>query len=142
MALIIPTPNEPITINGLMTPTWYRFLQDLARATNSVLTGQYTGDGTEGQVVNFSGNFTPKYVRIWIPAPNDGDGGEVWETTDTIMEADEDGHAFVLYQDGGAQYEGYHRLIALGQGTFTVSDDGGDEHPNEDETVYDYMVIG
>lgn len=103
----------------------------------SIKTGTYTGDGTTSQGITGVG-FQPKYVRIWPQRSAQDAGMKVLETTDTIVDDNANGGAFL--EDGNLFKT--NRITSLDVDGFTVDDDGANLPPNKSGQVYNYMALG
>lgn len=103
-------------------------------------TGTYTGDGTTSQAITGVG-FAVKYVKIWIRSTASSATRDVFETTDTIVDDNASGTAWII-ANGGTSVLIDNRIIAVGSDGFTVDDDGADEHPNKSGTVYNFLCLG
>jgi hypothetical protein len=105
-------------------------------------TGSYTGDGTTLQGITGIG-FRPQYVKVWESNGTDTVIVDIWETVDVILD---DNVAFmsVSYGPAGADANRvYHSgIISQDADGFSVDDAGSDRHPNTNNQVYNYMVIG
>lgn len=102
-----------------------------------IKTGTYTGDGTVGQAIAGVG-FRPKFLNIW-PHP-------VGEGTSNLDQKLDQGwadfnfdHLIVALNEHGIHD---NRINSLDADGFTVDDNGGDETPNTDTVVYDYLALG
>lgn len=118
----------------------YRELFDAILRLSNVCfmrTGSYTGDGSTGQAITGLG-FAPKYVKVWTHPASETDM-YVFEKVDQTW-----GDYAVLH---GVTATHEHqsvdnRINSLDADGFTVDDDGSDTHPNKNEQVYDYLVLG
>lgn len=102
-------------------------------------TGSYTGDGTTSQGITGVG-FEPKYVRIWPRKTSAELGGDIYETTDTIVDDNASGIAWRIAVS--AIESKTNAILSLDADGFTVSDQGTNSIPNENAVVYNYMAIG
>ena len=104
-----------------------------------IKTGSYTGNGAVS--FNIAGiGFQPLYVKIWTQEGADGAGAISFETTDTIM--DDHGDKGSMYESGNTYTFETNTIIGMGADFFTVDDGGGDNHPNSNTIVYNYLAIG
>jgi hypothetical protein len=108
----------------------------------SATSGVYTGDGATSLAITGLG-FFPSYVKIWEPGVTSA-AVETFETTPQIVDDDATGLAFVQnFTATGSQARlKDDAIITLAEGSFTVDDNGADEHPNKASTVYAYYVVG
>jgi len=108
-------------------------------------TGTYTGDGSTDQEISLSdSDLVVKYVKIW-PVGAHGTRRATHHTTDTIIDDDADGAAWIAYTDGNAGHAAAvndDAIIELATGSFSVDDNGANSDPNKSGTVYNYMVFG
>lgn len=102
-----------------------------------IATGTYTGDGTTSQLINTGKKFQIIYARSWQRKVPSGTLTPI-ETMDEMIDDDVGGGA---YDVRFSRFEA-ERFIALGVGTFTVGDEGGDAHPNASGQIYNYLVLG
>ena len=123
--------NHVLTMNGNV-PNW----EAAAAGGDTVVTGSYSGDNSTSQVISGLG-ITPKYVRIWVRDTSPG-AVRVWETTAEIL----DDHGDKMSVEASAWQLETNRIIAFGAGSFTVDDNGSNDHPNDSPTTYNYMAIG
>ncbi len=105
-------------------------------------TGSYTGDGATSQAITGVG-FQAKYLVITRRSTIEADLGAkelIW-TTDVIID---DIAAGAAINEGVTNFPGVvdNSIITLGADGFTVDDDGADEHPNKNTTVYNYLALG
>ena len=103
-------------------------------------TGEYSGDGATSQAVSLTdSSLVVKEVHIWLKVPDGGTISEWW-TTDVMV--DDDAQGLAVEHAPSAQTSQDNHIIALGTGSFTVDDAGGDAHPNRNGTNYYYRVLG
>ena len=118
-------------------------------------TGSYTGDGATSKVVSLSDS-TLIVKWVWVNAQFTS----VPADENPVIESDTQYTSDVIIDDisgNDASLKGRNDLsggqtgifavnddafIALGTGSFTVDDNSGDFHPNKNNQVYNYMVIG
>jgi len=103
-------------------------------------TGAYTGDGTTGQTVNLTDTeLIPHYLKIYR-AGADGQVVNIYTSTSALIDDDADG---LGCNESSSQFLLYDKRInAFATGSFTVSDDASNAHPNSDTIPYSYLVIG
>ncbi len=94
-------------------------------------TGTYTGNGSTGQAITGIG-FAPKYVAIWIHP--------VSATAQKYEKVDQSWGDYAINVFGHAA--ALNLINTLDADGFTVDDAGTDAHPNKNNQVYDYLVIG
>lgn len=113
-------------------------------ASAQIYTGTYTGDGATSQGVTGVG-FQPKYVLITQRQTSDGanfqDKGVIW-TTDVIVDDNASGYAINQAQASTPTKGHINAIISLDADGFTVDDNGGDTHPNQNTAVYNFLAIG
>ena len=120
-------------------------ISDLDGRIFEMETGSYTGDGTLSKVVSLSASFTVTYVKIWPQETADAQTDHIFETTDAIIDDNVNGMAWKhnSVTGGGIGHVSVtHAIIALGAGSFTVDDAGGNLHPNNDGHTYNYVAMG
>jgi hypothetical protein len=104
-----------------------------------IATGTYTGDGTTSHSITGLG-FQPKYVRIWESKTSDNTQLNLGEVTPEINSDVTD--AIIQNNSSGESYIRGGRFISMDDDGFTVSDEGGDQHPNANGQDYNFMAIG
>lgn len=105
------------------------------------ITGTYTGDGSTGQAIAIGFNVptrVPRYVKVWQQVTSDGDEAKIYETTPDILDDSPSGGAI----DAKDAKFNENRIIAFGADSFTVDDNGGDEHPNQSGAIYNFVAEG
>ncbi len=101
-------------------------------------TGTYSGDGTTSNVVSLSNStITPDYVKVWENESVDGNSVQVVYSTGSYVGV---GTGMAVNSTNGQAKE--DKIIAMAAGSFTVDDNGSDEHPNMNGQSYQYLVIG
>ncbi len=111
---------------------------ELATATG-FKTGSYTGDGSESQKIEGIG-FQPKYVKIWVKDPTDGNPIAIFETTAEILDDHASGMS-VMHEGADKEHTVQNNtIVSLDSGGFTVDDNKVDEHPNKSDQVYNYLA--
>lgn len=115
---------------------WEVVVGDAAR----IATGTYTGDGSTSLAVTGVG-FKPKYVKIWPRVTTDNQATSIYETSDTVIDDNAAGMAFVHFSTGN-HVTRVSGIIAFGDDGFTVDDAGSDAGPNSSAVVYNYLAIG
>ena len=118
----------------------YQRALDVPNKVCRIATGSYTGDGTTSQAITGIG-FQPKYVKVAEQRTSDGANGPVHETWDTVIDDNAEGIAF-LHAAGGAHTAETNKIISLDSDGFTVDDNGSDDDPNANGTVYNYLALG
>lgn len=109
-----------------------------------VITGVYTGDGTTSQVISGLG-VTPRRVTISKAIADEGtDYGphEIIWSTDKIVDDNAAGVAVSLIGTAGGWDSRLNKILAMASGSFTVDDSGGDQDPNANTIVYNFVVEG
>lgn len=111
----------------------YLLEQDFAR----IQYGTYTGNGATS--LDVATRFDPEWVIITL----DGTGADsgVWFCTKQ-MAADESQELISAGAATASVDKNANQIIALGTLKFTVDDAAGDAHPNKNNQVYDFIVIG
>lgn len=100
----------------------------------SIKTGTYTGDDSEGQAITGVG-FQPKYVKVWIHPAGEG-------AAPTTEKLDQSWADYALsHQAAGGHAIHDNRVSSLDADGFTVDDNGANEYPNTNGTVYDYLAL-
>ena len=103
-----------------------------------VETGTYTGDGGVGKDVSLTD--TELIVQaIWIFVEA-ADGGTTASYITSDEFADNDADGLMITERTGLVADNSTRLGTAGK--FTVDDQGADNHPNKNGTVYHYVVFG
>lgn len=135
--------------NGDMTKSVYDtnnngIVDEAENVPNSLLmhNGSYIGDGTTGLTID-TGLGATQIRAVWIVQSEStaGSTSNPIYTTDVILDDNINGMAIGVTNGGGHRYR-TNRITDLGtDGTFTVSDDGSNEHPNENGVVYNYSVL-
>lgn len=140
---IAPSSGDEILVYNTNLAT---YINSVVTGGLQIVTGSYTGDGGTSQAITGLG-ITPKLVHITrriadVSSPArimSQDGDWVW-TQPEILDDDASGGSILL---NGSQWEfDDDHIIALGSGSFTVDDNGADEHPNASGVVYNYWCIG
>lgn len=104
--------------------------------TAHIKTGEYTGDGTTGQVITGVG-FRPKYVRIWRKFTGNGPM-DIWETSPEIVSV---ASASVNINSTGVD-QILNALTNFNDDGFTVDDAAIDADPNKLARGYYYLALG
>ena len=128
------TAGQVLTM-GAAVPAWAT-----AAAGSTIVTGSYTGNGATSMAVTGLG-ITPKYVEVWMREVTSGTVIPDYSWCFTTAEIMDDS-ANKMAIEGKPQYYREGKIIAFASGSFTVSDQDVDAHPNKNGVVYNYMVIG
>jgi hypothetical protein len=117
-------------------------LADLQTNKDVMESGTYEGNGEESYEISLSNTtMVITYLRVWERETVDATTLNVYVTTPDIM--DDNAAGGCIQTTGlGAHTFRRNKLIALGTGSFTVDDGGGDTPPNKDGHVYNYLAIG
>lgn len=109
-----------------------------------VATGTYTGDGATSQAITGLG-FAPLlvYISRRFTTASNYDDREIGFTSDVIVDDNASGTSVVIEGNtAGRTQSAENSIIALGADGFSVDDNGSDQDPNQNTTVYNFWAIG
>lgn len=107
----------------------------------AMATGQYTGNGATSYTPPDACGFAPKYVSVWDRQTTTATFDWFW-TTDVTVDNHANGLAVTTDYVANTMVTQDDRIIAFTATSFTVDDNGADEHPNTSGTVYEFICIG
>lgn len=102
--------------------------------------GQYTGDGATSQQITGLGI---DVIAVWVNNRETADAAAAAIDYATELMVDNNAAGLSLrHLNGGGHSFQTNRIIAMGDGFFTVDDNGADQAPNANSTLYEYLAIG
>ena len=106
------------------------------KGTATIVVGQYTGDNEASNVISGLG-ITPHFVQVWEQESGAATSDSYYSFSQMV-----DNNAAGLAFNTGAETVLLNKIIAMASGQFTVDNNGANQSPNSDGSVYEYVAIG